>query len=446
MSSTENKVKNFYYLLANTLLANLINMTVWFALVFFVYIETKAVIVTSITSGIYLATVAITGFWFGSLVDHYKKKQIMLISSAISLVVYIIGFIVYVTAPEGAFTYMSSSTLWILIIILLTGVIAGNIRSIAIPTLVTIMIPEDSRDKANGLVGTSVGIAFLIVSVISGLLVGHSGMYLVLILAIIVTMLSILHLVLVPVEEKLVQTHKKDEFKKSKLDIRGTLKIISAVPGLTSLIFFTTFNNFLGGVYMSLMDAYGLSLVSVQVWGILWGVLSTAFILGGIVIAKKGLGKNPLKSLFIANIIIWTISIFFTVQPSIVLLMIGMFIYLAVVPFIEAAEHTIIQKVVTPERQGRVFGVAQSIEQTASPLTSFLIGPIAQFIFIPFMTTGAGVGLIGQWYGTGAERGISLVFSLTGVVGLVMTIIAFRSRFYKQLSHRYMAKPPVAVA
>ena len=113
---------------------------------------------------------------------------------------------------------------------------------------------------------------------------------------------------------------------------------------------------------MSLMDAYGLSLVSVQVWGFMWGFLSTAFIVGGLFIAKKGLGKNPLKSLFIANIIIWSISTVFTIQPSIVLLMIGMFIYLAVVPFIEASEHTIIQKVVSADRQGRVFGIAQSIE------------------------------------------------------------------------------------
>lgn len=189
---------------------------------------------------------------------------------------------------------------------------------------------------------------------------------------------------------------------------------------------------------MSLMDAYGLSLVSVQAWGLLWGVLSTAFIFGGLIIAKKGLGKNPLRSLFTANIIIWTISSIFTVQPSIILLMTGMFIYLAVVPFIEAAEHTIIQKVVAEDRQGRVFGVAQSIEQAASPLTSFLIGPIAQFFFIPFMTTGEGVRLIGRWYGTGPARGISLVFTLTGLIGLIMTIVALRSRFYKKLSQRYL--------
>lgn len=436
----KNKVKNFYYLLANTLLANLINMTVWFALVFFVYLQTKAVIVTSVTSGIYLTTVAFTGFWFGSLVDHNKKKTLMMFSSLFSLGMYIIGFLVYIFSPSETFAQASSPTLWALIVILLAGVIAGNIRSIAIPTLVTIMIPEDRRDKANGLVGTTVGVAFLIVSVISGLLVGHSGMYLVLILAIVVSLLSIIHLFFVPIEEKVPVPLHPGEEKKSKLDIRGTLKIISSVPGLASLILFTTFNNFLGGVYMSLMDAYGLSLVSVQVWGLLWGALSTAFIFGGIVIAKKGLGKSPLKSLFIANIIIWSISTVFTIQPSIVLLIIGMFIYLAVVPFIEAAEHTIIQKVVSPERQGRVFGIAQSIEQTASPLTSFLIGPIAQFVFIPFMTTGAGVGLIGSWYGSGSDRGIALVFSLTGLLGLAMTIVAIRSRFYKELSKRYMTK------
>ena len=55
-------------------------------------------------------------------------------------------------------------------------------------------------------------------------------------------------------------------------------------------------------------------------------------------------------------------------------------------PYIEAAEQTVLQRVVPYERQGRVFGFAQSVEQSASPLTAFLISPLAQFVFIPFMT------------------------------------------------------------
>src|SRR5690606_28554640 len=167
-------------------------------------------------------------------------------------------------------------------------------------------------------------------------------------------------------------------------------------------------------------------------------VLSTAFIFGGIYIAKRGLGKNPLRALFAANILIGSVSSVFTIQPSIVLLMVGMFMYLFVAPFIEAAEHTIIQKVVEPERQGRVFGFAQSIEQAASPLTAFLIGPLAQIFFIPLMTTGAGADLIGSWFGTGSDRGIALVFTITGIFGLIATITALKSRPYQQLTQKYL--------
>ena len=84
------------------------------------------------------------------------------------------------------------------------------------------------------------------------------------------------------------------------------------------------------------------------------------------------------------------------------------------VPYAEASEQTILQKVVPYERQGRVFGFAQSVEQAASPLTAFLIGPLTQLVFIPFMTDGAGAETIGDWFGTGPERGIALVFVLTG--------------------------------
>ena len=115
----------------------------------------------------------------------------------------------------------------------------------------------------------------------------------------------------------------------------------------------------------------------------------------------------------------------------------GMFVWLCLIPVVEAAEQTILQKVVPPERQGRVFGFAQSVEQAASPVTAFVIGPIAQLFFIPFMTTGAGVDLIGSWFGTGSERGLALLFTLAGVVGLIVTLLAMRSRSYRLLSAKY---------
>ena len=432
-------MKTFYHLLVNTAISSIVNFTVWFAIIFYGYLQTESVLVTSVISGLFLVSTATTGVWFGSLVDHNKKKLVMIYSSIASLISYIAGFIIYISASEGTFSDITNPTLWILIVVLMAGVIAGNIRGIALPTIVTFLVPEKIRDRANGMVGTATGVGFLVTSVISGILVGQSGMFGVLVLAILFTIASMIHLILVNFKEP---EPERDENGKSvkKVDLKGTMAAISAIPGLPALIVFTMFNNFLGGVFMALMDAYGLSLVSVEVWGILWGIISISFIVGGILIAKFGLGKNPLRAFFIANFVIWTVCIFFTIQSSIVLLTIGSFIYLAVVPFIEAAEHTIIQKVIDPKRQGRVFGFAQSIEQAASPLTAFAIGPIAQFIFIPFMTTGKGVDLIGGWFGTGPERGIALVFSIAGIIGLLVTIIARNTKYYSLLSERYLKK------
>jgi DHA3 family multidrug efflux protein-like MFS transporter len=428
-------MKNFYHLLGNTVLTGVTNMTVWFAIIFFAYLQTRAVFATSLLSGIYLAVTAITGIWFGSLVDNNKKKHIMTVSNAASMIFYAIAFLIYTNVDSNTFTQLNSSTLWIFSCIILLGVIAGNIRGIALPTVVTLLVPEKIRDKANGMAGTANGIGFMITSVISGFLVGHSGMYWVLILGIVFNFVTIMDLLSISIpEKKVVHTQPKT----AKIDLKKTLAVVVGIPGLLALILFTTFNNFLGGVFMALMDAYGLSLVSVQVWGVMWGFLSCAFILGGIIISKFGLGKNPLRTMFLANILIWAICSVFTVYPSIMLLVGGMFIYLCVVPFIQAAEFTIIQKVVPAERQGRVFGFAQSVEQAASPLTAFAIGPIAQFFFIPWMTDGYGAQLIGSWFGTGPSRGIALVFTLAGIIGLCATVIAMNSKYYRLLSERYL--------
>lgn len=434
----------FYHLLGNTVIVSIINFTVWFAITFFAYLETKSVLTTSLIAGFYLVATAGTGIWFGSLVDHHKKKTMMMVSSWLSLALYAVSLAVYLVSPPEAFRDPGSVILWLLIALLTLGVIVGNIRTIALPTLVTILIPEDRRDKANGLVGTASGVSFLVTSVISGLLVAAGGMPYVLIIALGVLLLSIVHLLRVNIPEKGI-VHIEDEPQGKKVDLKGTLKVVLAIPGLIALILFSTFNNFLGGVFMALMDPYGLSLMPVQAWGFLWGVLSTGFIVGGLIIAKTGLGKNPLRALLLINAFLWLDTMLFPLQASIILLAIGMFIYMLLVPYVEAAEQTILQKVVPFHRQGRVFGFAQSVEQAASPLTAFLIGPIAQYIFIPFMTTGAGVGMIGGWFGIGADRGIALVFIIAGVIGLIVTLLALASKYYRQLSAVYL-KGPIPLA
>lgn len=421
----------FWQLLVNNLLATVTNFTVFTALSFFTFLQTHSVFATGLISGINLVFTASFGIWFGAMVDHHRKKTMMLASSVVSLTLYSLALALFLTVDQAHFTTPADPLLWVFVIVLMLAVIAGNIRIIAMSTIVTLIVPADRRDRANGLVGSIVGVSYLVTSVISGLLIGFAGMVYVVLMAVVGTGLAIVHLAFVRLSEPAIAA---SDDHTSKVDVRGTITIINAVPGLMWLIAFTLMNNFLGGILVALVDPYGLSLVSVQTWGVLTGALFSGLLIGGALVARFGLGPNPLRTMLGCNIALWSTMAVFTIHSSIVLLSAGILIYLLLVPFIEAAEQTIMQEMVPYERQGRVFGFAQSLEQAASPLSAFIFSPLAQFVFIPLMSTGAGAQLIGSWYGTGPDRGIALLYTVAGVLGLVLTVLATRSRPYRDLS------------
>lgn len=373
--------------------------------------------------------------WFGNLVDRYPKKWIMVASSAVSLVLYSIAFAVRFVLPEARMSDDTDWPLWVFMVIVMIGVVAGNARMIALPTLVTALIPEAKRANANGLVGIVNGAGLVVTSAISGFLVAWGGMPATLLFGILLSGLAAAHLWLLDVGEATPTPHEKTQ--RRWLDLHETLATISSTPGLTALILFSTFNNLVGGVFMALIDAYGLSLMSVQDWGLLWATASFAFVFSGLLISRKGVGKNPVRTLLLGNVLLWTVASVFTLQSSVIALGCGCFIYLFVYPFVEAAEQTALQNLIPYERQGRVFGFAQSVEQLAAPTTSLIVGPLTQFVVIPFMSTGRGAQAVGSWYGTGPERGMAVMFTLAGVVGVVGSLIAMNSRSYKHLSATY---------
>ena len=429
----------FAHLLVNNLLVSVVNYTVWFAVTFWVFLETGSVFATGMIAGIFLVATAGTGIWFGSLVDHHRKHTVMQASAVASAVFYGLATAVYAMAPADSFRTAGSVPLWCFVVLLMLGVITGNPRTIALSTLVTLLVPEDRRDRANGLVGSASGLSMLVTSVISGLLVAFGGMGAVLTLALTVLVLSVVHLsrVRIPEDRAPAPVDGDGASAESRVDLRGTLRLLRGVPGLLPLILFSCFNNFLGGAFMALMDPYGLSLMSVQAWGLLWGALSALLIIGGLLVARVGLGSRPIRVLLLVNLVMWAATMLFPLTSSVLTLTVAMALFMTVMPFAEAAEQTVLQRVVPYERQGRVFGFAQSVEQAASPFTAFLMAPLTQFVVIPFMTDGAGARAIGGWFGTGPVRGIALVFVVTGLIGVLAVLAAFASPAYRRLSAAY---------
>lgn len=428
-------MKNFYQILVNTLIANVTTSFLWFALTFWVYLETRSVLATAIIGGSYMLLVAMFSIAFGTYVDHHKKKQVFVVSSFVPFVMFMVAGLLYLLFPESRLVDWTSWPFWTFAGTILFGGVIENMRNIALSTTVTLLVPEPIHDKANGLVGSVQGVAFIVTSVFSGLSIGLLGMGWTLGIAIVFTALALVHLAFIRIPEKGILHD--PELAEKKVDLKGSVAAIRTVPGLMALIFFSTFNNFIGGVYIALMDPYGLTLFPVELWGIVFAVSGTGFVLGGLVIAKKGLGKNPMRTLLLVAVIMGLLGAFFTIREWWWLYAAGIFAYMCLIPAIEAAEQTVIQKVVPYRRQGRVFGFAQSVEAAAAPITAFMIGPIAEFIIIPYMNSEPGKTAFGWLLGAGQARGIALVFFVAGLIMAVAAALALTSRSYRRLSSYY---------
>lgn len=428
-------MKNFYQILLNTLIANVTTSYLWFGLTFWVYLETKSVLATGVIGGAYMLLVAIFSIIFGTIVDHNKKKHVMVFSSAVTLLFFALGGVIYLFFDKAQLLDWTGPIFWLFAVIILLGAVIENMRNIALSTTVTLLVPKDDRDKANGMVGTVQGVAFMVTSVFSGFSIGMLGMGWTLAIATLFTFIAAVHILFVKIPE--AEIFHDPVLKGKKIDIKGSVAAIRVVPGLVWLIVFTTFNNLVGGVFMALMDPYGLTLFPVEMWGVVLGVTSIGFIVGGAVVAKKGLGKNPLRTMLLVNIGIALLGGLFTIREFWLLYAAGIFVFMCLMPAAEAAEQTIIQRVVPLQRQGRVFGLAQAVESASSPISAFIVAPIAQFMIIPYMKSDSGRQAFGWLLGAGEARGIALVFLVASLIMFIAVLFAFKTRAYRQLSAFY---------
>src|SRR5689334_15974529 len=251
-------MRTFVRVLVNTALANITTSYLWFGLTFWVYLETRSYLATGIIGGAYMLLVALFSMVFGTFVDRTRKHRVMVIAGVTTLIAFGIAGGLYLVFPEDALLDLGGPWFWVFSGIILFGSVVEHMRNIALSTTVTLLVPEERHANANGLVGTVQGVAFIMTSVFSGLAIGLLGMGWTLLIAIALTLVALVHLLFLKVPE--ARPEPAEGERAPAIDFRGSIAAVRRAPGLFALILFSTLNNLIGGVYMALMDPYGLTI------------------------------------------------------------------------------------------------------------------------------------------------------------------------------------------
>jgi hypothetical protein len=114
----------------------------------------------------------------------------------------------------------------------------------------------------------------------------------------------------------------------------------------------------------------------------------------------------------------------------------GAFFSTFLMPIINGSSQAIWQAKVAPDVQGRVFSVRRLIAQVSAPLAILLSGPLADHVFEPAMMAGGSlVYSFGSLVGTGSGAGMSLMFVLTGIFGVFVSLVGYLFPEIRDVEH-----------
>src|SRR5688572_32652877 len=105
----------FRRLLANTLVTGVTSTFLWFALTFWVYLETRSVVATGVIGGAFSISTALLGPAFGTFVDRHRKRTAILLTTAMAAGWFTVSTVVFLAVDTADLLRLTSPWFWVLV-------------------------------------------------------------------------------------------------------------------------------------------------------------------------------------------------------------------------------------------------------------------------------------------------------------------------------------------
>jgi MFS family permease len=351
----------------------------------------------------------------GVLADRWDRRIVMVLSDTGQAICTLLLFFSF---ASGRFE------LWHLYVIITIQSMFGVFQGPAFQASITMLIPDNQRDRANAIQQLTGPLAGIIAPAITGVIYALGGVS----LAILVDMLTFVVAMMVIFTVHIPRPTQTEAGKQFSGTFRkeiwsGLAYLRQNRPLLYTILYVSLINFFFSGMGV-LITPYILGRTGSEITlGTLQSVQNIGAIGGGIALGIWGGTKKRMHTILPGILIAAVMMIGVGMSQHAILMGVTMFGFMFPLPIVNGLFMSLTQAKVPPDMQGRVFAVMGQLSMLLMPISFLLIGPLADNIFAPAVGTDAWVAFA-PLVGADAGSGYGLMMVGVGLIGVCLTVVA----------------------
>jgi len=362
-----------------------------FALVWWLTETTGSATMLAIGTLLTLLPGVVLGPFAGALVDRWNRRLVMLVADSV---------VALFSAWLAVLFWTGAIQIWHVYVIMFVRSIGGAFHWPAMTASTTLMVPKEHLGRVAGLNQTIGGAVNIISPPLGALLLSVLPLHGIMAIDVLTAAFAIVPLffVHIPQPERAAVAQVAQAKPTLWTDMREGLRYVIGWPGLLGICLLATLLNFTMAPAMSLMPLlitghFGGRVLQLGWMNSAWGV---GLVLGGLLLGAWGGFKRRIVTVLIGIIGLGVGALVVGLTPATAFpLALGAFFFGAVMNALcNGSAFALLQQVVAPEMQGRVFALVMTVCNMATPLSLAIAGPLADAVGVRALYVAGGIAQV----------------------------------------------------
>lgn len=344
-----------------------------FALVWWLTVTTGSATVLATASLVALLPAVALGPFAGALVDRWSRRRLLIAAD---------GLMALAAAALALLFWTGAMRPWHVYIVLFIRAIGEAFHWPTMAASTTLLVPERHLARVAGANQSVRGALRIVSPPLGALLLGLFPLHAIMALDVATALMAILPLLAIAIPQPARRSVRPDLSTTLWKEIGEGFRFLKGWPGLWALLAMAMGVNFLLNPAFSLLPLLVAKHFRGEALELGWmeSAEGLGVVAGGLILSMWGGFRRKIQTCLtgLAGMGVGILALGFCPEEALPLALGAMFLTGAMDPITNGPVIALLQSVVPPEMQGRVFTVIQSVTAAISPLGLAVAGPLAQ--------------------------------------------------------------------